>query len=298
MVDYTTLLHELPDSLRNEVVSAVGSTHNLSLVQILSRYRAKANRLTAEKRSQYRGYRDVSGIFGDGPLVKAQMDFLKAVVDGRYNTRRLRDRYVGESIAYLTRFSEALVGLQAQAEQAARQQAEEAARQQARRQAEEAARQQAQRQAEEAARQKAARQQAQRQAEETARQQAQRQAEEADRLRAQRQAQRGAFLQTVAPVQQAAVEKLLQQAKAKRAAVEHTGVILGEKGKEILWLPGPPAASELEKARRQLNEDVDQAIAGFIAAMDFDAGITASEAFNAMLYALNLNSADIPAFSR
>lgn len=296
MVDYTTLLHELPDFLRNQVVSSVGSTHNLSLVQILSRYRGQADRLAAEKRSQYRGYRDISDFFDVGPLDKAQMDFLKGVVDGRPTNHSslfegLRDRYVGESIPYLIRFSEALVGLQAQAEQA-----EEAARQRAQRQAEEAARQEAarqqvQRQAEEAARQEAARQQAQRQAEEAARQ-------EAARQEVQRQAEKGAFLLTVPSLRQVVVERLLQQAKAERAAIEQTGIILGEKGKEILWLPGLPAASELEKALAQFNEDVDKGIGGFIAAMDFDAGVTASEAFNAMLYALNLSSAEIPAFSR
>lgn len=298
MVDYTTPLQQLPDFLRREIVGAVGSTNNLSQAQIISRYRAEADRLAAVKRSQYRHYSDNSGIFGSGPLVKAEMDFLKAMVDGQPRNHsslfaNLRSRYVAESIPYLTHFSTVLAGLQAQAEQNARQQSEEATRQNAQRQAEEVARRQAQRQAEEAARQLA-----QRQAEEAARQLAQRQAEEANRIRTQREVERGAFLQIVPSVRRVAVEQLLHQARVERAAIEKNGIIYGEKGNQIIWLPGPVADFELEHANRQLAEDVEKAIAEFVSSMDFDAGVTASEALNAMLYALQLGGTDIPAFTR
>jgi DNA segregation ATPase FtsK/SpoIIIE-like protein len=182
--------------------------------------------------------------------------------------------------------------IQRQAEEAARllaqQQAEEAARQLAQQQAEAAALLLAQRQAEEVARllaqreaEEAARLLAQQQAEEAARQVAQRQAEEAQL--AQRQAEESALLVIRPQVEQAVIRQIIE--RAKDDALQPAK--LGEVDASTL--------AEFEGAASKLESDVKVALADFTNATSLDTGVSATDAFSAMLYAFKQTGVDVEA---
>jgi hypothetical protein len=155
----------------------------------------------------------------------------------------------------------------------------EAARLRAQRQAEEAARLEAQRQAEEAARQLA-----QRQAEEAARLNAQRLAEEAARHVAARElAEQQAYAAAQALAEQKAQEAALQEA---RLALELASVVTtlpktpvspeqasseinpaATPAREIVFIPGPAAMAEIDRATLVLKQTIDAAVIQYAAAI-------------------------------
>jgi hypothetical protein len=179
-----------------------------------------------------------------------------------------------------------------QAQEAARQlaqrQAEAAAQLLAQRQAEENARVLAQRQAEEAARilvqrqaEEAARLLAHQQAEEAARQLAQRRAEEAQV--AQRQAEEAALLVIRPRVEQAAIRQIIERAKADALGTASLGEI------------DNTALAEFEDAASKLETDVRTALHNFSHATNLDTGVSATDAFSAMLYAFKQTGVDVQA---
>ncbi len=60
-------------------------------------------------------------------------------------------------------------------------------------------------------------------------------------------------------------------------------------------IPGPLALAEYEIAASQLESDVRLALADFTNATNPDTGISATEAFNAMLYAFQQTGVDVRA---
>jgi chemotaxis protein histidine kinase CheA len=331
MSDFDLHFFQLPNFLQAEVHTTAGVTTGLPYDQIIARYRSATEHLIAVKRATYQPV--IGGPLTKAQVDETMSfvstpgyDFSKAIY---YQLMLAQIGY--ESIRFLTVFNNFLISFQAQLNEAARQlaqrQAQEAAQRLAQQQAEEAARVLAQRQAEEAARllaqqqaEAAARLLAQRQVEEAARLLAQRQAEEAARLLAQqqteeaarqlaqrlaeeaqlaqRQAEEAALLVIRPQVEEAAIQQILEHAEAEAlkeaASVDHN-VTAHELGAPVQFVPGPLAFAELDDAAAKLESDVRTAIADFTHATSFDSGISATDAFSAMLYAFKQTGVDVQA---
>jgi DNA segregation ATPase FtsK/SpoIIIE-like protein len=317
MTDFNFHLSQLPNFLQAEVHATAGVTSGLPYDKIIARYRSATDHLIAIKRARYQPV--------PGPLTKAQMDEMASLVStpgfdfSRAPHFQLMLAQVGyESIRFLTIFNNYLISVQAQLNEAARQlalrQAQEAAQRLAQQQAEAAARLLAQRQAEEAARlliqrqaEEAARLLAQQQAEEAARQLAQQQAEVAALLLAQRQAEEAARL--IAQQQAEENARQLAQGQAEEEAllvirpqVEQAAIrqIAERAIDDVLQTAGvgeinTTALVEFEDAASKLETDVRVALDDFANATHPDTGISAIDAFSAMLYAFKQTGVDVQA---
>jgi len=182
-----------------------------------------------------------------------------------------------ESIRFLNLFINGLSSIQARladeerqrqaAELLAKRQAEEAALQLAQRQAEEAARLHAQHQAAEAGRQLAQRQ-AEEAAQLAARQLAQQQAETAARALTQRRAEEAALeemrlaleLRPASGSQAAQIPAVIAEGSAPKTSAAHPV-------KEIVFIPGPAAMAEIERATLVLKRNIDVAVTEFASAI-------------------------------
>jgi hypothetical protein len=317
MTDFNYHLNQLPNFLQAEVHATAGATGGLPYDQIIARYRSAAEHLIAVKRARYQP--------APGPLTKAQVDDMMSLVtmpgadfSKAFHFQLMLAQIGYESIRFLTVFNNSLIAVQAQLNEAARQlalrqaqeaaqrlaqqqaeaaalllaqrQAEEAARLLIQRQAEEAARLLAQQQAEEAARQLAQQQAeaaalllSQRQAEEAVRLLAQQQAEEAARQLLQRQAEEAALLVIRPQVEQAAIRQIVERAIDDALQTASLGEI------------DTTALAEFEDATSKLETNVRVALADFTSATNIDSGISATDAFSAMLYAFKHTGVDVQA---
>lgn len=319
MTDLNYHLSQLPNFLQAEVHATAGVTSGLPYDHIIARYKSATDHLIAVKRARYQPV--------PGPLTKAQVDDMMSLVStpgfdfSKAIHFQLMLAQIGyESIRFLTVFNNYLISVQAQLNEAARQlalrQAQEAAQRLAQQQAEAASRLVAQQQAAEAVRllaqrqaEEAARLRAQREAEEVARLLAQQQAEEAARQLAQRlaeeaqlaqrQAEEAALLVIRPQVEQAAIRQIIERAKddASKAAShgEVGSTVSDELGSSVQLIPGSQALSAFEDAASQLESDVRMALADFTNATYLDTGISATDAFSAMLYAFQQTGVDVQA---
>jgi flagellar biosynthesis GTPase FlhF len=280
MTHYSTLVHQLPQRLQIEVAAHLGPISGMSELQITTRYKDVAWWLRSVKLATlppgYSPHR--------GHLTAQEFSGLGAPVGVAPEIAEITNQFIAyESAWHLENFVHQLSAVIAQIHEAARlhaqRQAEEAARQIAQRQAEEAARQLAQRQAEEAARLHA-----QRMAEEAARQLAQRQAEEAAQLAARQLAQQQAETAARALAQhraeKTALEEMRRALELKPApgsqAVQAPAVISKESppktsdahpAKEIVFIPGPTAMAEIERATLVLKHSIDAAVVQYASAI-------------------------------
>jgi flagellar biosynthesis GTPase FlhF len=265
MTSYVTLFNQLPQRLKLEIPAHLGSTDGMSEVQIVTRYKDVALGLKSTKLAALPpGYAPHSG-----HLTAQEFNGLGSPVGVAPEIAEITNQFIAyESAWHLENFVNQL--------QAVVNQLDEAARVEAQRQAEEAARQEAQRQAEEAARQLA-----QRQAEEAARLHAQRLAEEAARQLAARQlAEQQAYAAEQALAEQKAQEAALQEA---RLALELAAVVTTQPtetavsteptsneiipatnpAREIVFIPGPAAMAEIDRATLALKHSIDAAVAQY-----------------------------------
>jgi flagellar biosynthesis GTPase FlhF len=280
MTHYSTLVHQLPQRLQIEVAAHLGPISGMSELQIATRYKDVAWWLRSVKLATLPpGYAPHSE-----HLTAQEFSGLGAPVGVAPEIAAMTNQFIAyESAWHLENFVHQLSAVIAQIHEAARlhaqRQAEEAARQIAQRQAEEAARQLAQRQAEEAARLHA-----QRMAEEAARQLAQRQAEEAAQLAARQLAQQQAETAARALAQHRAEEAALEEMRlalelkpASGSQAAQIPAVIAEGSapetsnahpvKEIVFIPGPAAMVEIERATLVLKPNIDVAVTEFASAI-------------------------------
>ncbi|HEX8541391.1 MAG TPA: hypothetical protein VF671_06790 [Pseudomonas sp.] len=299
MEEFNHHLHQLPNFLQNELHAHVGSTHGVSPVQIVARYRAMADHLIATKRGGLdpAHVANVSFMWGNVQSSKADVENMMQLrsMPGHgatdFYSMTVNANFFLQCIRFLTHFRDAMAGLQPRLEEQERQQArlraEEEARRLAQRQAEEAARLLAQRQAEEAARQLAQRQAeeaeaARQRAKEAALQLAQRQIEEAARALAQRKAEEQALQ---------AAREILEQSRTEAAVVEEAGAgqlqpaeasSNGHSG--VREISGPRVTGEVEKAVLELQKDIERAVVTFARVLAAQSTSAASGALSELRY--------------
>ncbi|WP_133751280.1 hypothetical protein [Pseudomonas sp. LP_7_YM] len=281
MTNYTTLVQQLPQRLQIEISAHLGSTAGMSEVQIVSRYRDVAWWLRSVKLATLPANYEVPA----GHLSAKEFDRMGGPSPGvaPHLAAIMNEWFAYESAWHLEKFINQLQAEVARlhefAQQQAQRRAEEASRQLAQRQAEEAARQLAQRQAEEAARLHA-----QRLAEDAARQLAQRQAEEAARLAARQLAEQQAHAAAEALAQQKAQEIALQearvalelaaavQAQPSETALDSEAALSGSAAAKtfaprIVFIPGPAAMAEINRATLVLKQSIDAAVTQYASAI-------------------------------
>lgn len=266
-----TLLQQLPQSLQTAVSEHLGSTAGMTEIQALTRYRDVAGSLKANKlakipssytpRPERMTPQQIDRWTKQQGILAPRGKISLMLRDAAYESALMLDNFVNQLQPMIN-------------------QLHEAARVQAHRQAEEAARQEAQRQAEEAARQLA-----QGQAKEAARQHAQHLAEEAARQVAARQlAEQQANAAAQALAEQKAQEATLQEA---RLALELAPVITAQPpetaftpeptsneiipapnpAREIVFMPGPAAMAEIDRATLALKQSIDAAVIQYASAI-------------------------------
>lgn len=268
MTHYSTLFSQLPQRLQSEISAHLGSIVGMSEVQIVTRYKDVAWWLRSTKLAALPpGYAPHSG-----HLTAQEFNGVGSPIGVAPEIAEITNQFIAyESAWHLDNFVHQLL--------AVINQLHEAARLQAQRQAEEAARVEAQRQAEEAARQLA-----QRQAEEAARLHAQRLAEEAARQVAARQlAEQQAYAAAQALAEQKAREVALQEARLALElapvvpALPETPVGPGQTSsetipaatpvREIVFIPGPAAMAEIDRATLVLKQTIDTAVIQYASAI-------------------------------
>ncbi|MDH0745859.1 hypothetical protein N5D61_05835 [Pseudomonas sp. GD03842] len=273
MSSYIALLQQQPRRIQEEIAGHIGSTAGMSEVQAATRYRDVAVWLRSVKLAALPpGFSPPAG-----HLTAQEFNGTGTPVGIAPELAEIMNQFIAyESAWHLENFIHQLSVLIGQLHETARReaqrQAEQAARQLAQRQAEEAARQLAQRQAEEAARAYA-----QQQAEQAARELAQRQAEEAAQLAAQLLAEQQAREAAQALAEQKAQEATIQEARialelstpvaAQPAAVPANGeqgwnesVPTDSAANRIVFIPGPAAMAEIDRATLALKHSVDAAV--------------------------------------
>lgn len=268
MTNYLNLFSQLPQRLQSEISAHLGSIVGMSEVQIVTRYKDVAWWLRSTKLAALPpGY-----IPHSGHLTAQEFNGVGSPVGVAPEIAEITNQFIAyESAWHLDNFVHQLLALINQLH--------EAARLQAQRQAEEASRVEAQRQAEEAARQLA-----QRQAEEAARLHAQRLAEEAARQVAARQlAEQQAYAAAQALAEQKTREAALQEA---RLALELALVVpalpeapvgpgqtlsgtipAATPMREIVFIPGPAAMAEIDRATLVLKQTIDAAVIQYASAI-------------------------------
>lgn len=285
MEEFNVQLQQLPNFLQGELHSHVGSTHGISPVQIVARYRAMADHLIATKRAGLdpAHVANVQFMWGNVQSSKADVENMMKLrgMPGHgatdFYSMTVNANFFLQCIRFLTQFRDAMAGLQPRLEEQERHQArlraEEEARQLAQRQAEEVARQQlAQRLAEEA-------QAAHQRAREAALQLAQRQIEEAAQALAKREAEEQALRAARAILEQTAVENVPVEA-------EVTGTMKNETadGSVVQLVSGPRMSREIEQAVLELQRDIERAIAAFAHVLNAQRISAGSKSLNAMRY--------------
>jgi flagellar biosynthesis GTPase FlhF len=274
MTNYTTLFNQLPQRVRLEIATHLGSTAGMSEVQIATRYKDVAWWLRSVKLATL-----PPGYASDGiHMTPQEFNGLSSPVGVSLELAEMMNNFIASECAwYLDNFVHQLLAVITRMHEAARlqaqRQAEAAARQLAQRQAEEAARQLAQRQAEEAARLHA-----QHVAEEAARQLEQRQAEDAARLAARQLAEQQAQAAAAALAQQKAREAAVQEARlvlelaaAANTAPTQQAPVGAEtsltsvstdtrSAQTIFFMPGPEAMAEIDRATLVLKHGIDAAV--------------------------------------
>lgn len=275
MYEVTHQLNQLPNAVRSEMTAHAGHTDGMAPLQLVTHHRAIAHNIIAQKRARYEPlppHGEMASLISD-MLQGNDLSFLSGAAHQPF------PRWVThEIVKSLQDFINNLAPLQSKLEQESHQRAAHAA-QMAQRQAEEAARQLAQRQAEEAARlhaqrmaEEAARQLAQRQVEEAAqlaaRQLAQHQAETAARALAQHRAEEAALeemrlaleLKPASGSQAAQIPAVIEEGSATKTSNAHPV-------KEIVFIPGPAAMVEIERATLVLKRNIDVAVTEFASAI-------------------------------
>lgn len=281
MAHYTVLLQQLPGSIQSEVVAHLGSTTGMSDLQIVERYRDAASQLRAAKLASIPPYapgeRDDAGhltLDQFNSMVGADLSFMSVPLVEVH-----RQIIASEVVWYLNNFINQLSSTHAQMIEAARQeaqrQAEEAARRRAQQQAEEAARQLARRRAEEADRlhaQQLAEQQArelqERRAKEAAevaaRQLAEQQAEAAAQVLINERAQESALREArLATELVAATREPIPQTHSDGSGEPEDDVADSQALRHLLFIPGPLAMAEVERATVALKQRIDAAVAEY-----------------------------------
>ncbi|MBD8124112.1 hypothetical protein IFT62_23190 [Pseudomonas lutea] len=285
MTHYIVLLQQLPSSIQSEVIAHLGSITGMSDLQVVERYRDAASQLRAAKLASIPPYapgeRDDAGhltLDQFNNMVGADLSFMSAPLVEVH-----RQIIASEVVWYLSNFINQLSSTHAQMIEAARQEAqrraEEAARQLAQQQAEEAARQRARQQAE-----AAARLHSQRLAEQQARELEQRRANEAAQLAARQLAEQQAEAAAQALISQRAQESALREARLATELVAVTREPVPQarsdaKGEpendladsqplhHLLFVPGPLAMVEVERATVVLKQRIDTAVAEYASAI-------------------------------
>ena len=281
MAHYTVLLQQLPGSIQSEVIAHLGSITGMSELQIVERYRDAASQLKAAKLASIPPYapgeRNYPGhltLDQFNSMVGADLSFVSASLVEVH-----RQLIASEAVWYLSNFINQLSSTHAQMIEAARQEAqrraEEAARQLAQQQAEEAARQRARQQAE-----AAARLHTQRLAEQQARELEQRRANEAAQLAARQLAEQQAEAAAQALINQRAQESALREARlatelvaARKEPIPQTrsdasgepedDLADSQALRHLLFVPGPLAMVEVERATVVLKQRIDTAVAEY-----------------------------------
>jgi len=281
MHELNAQLSQLPEFLHSEIDAHTGQTAGLPLAHIIARYRDSAAQLIAQKQANYRPAPPNDILAGH----RATREELQQTVDLRGLPTiipnpfedSLQAHITAESIRFLNLFINGLSSILARLVDEERQR--QAAELLAKRQDEEAALQLAQRQAEEAARLHA-----QHQAAEAARQLAQRQTEEAAQLAARQLAQQQAETTARALAQHRAEEATLQEMRlalelkpaSGSQAIQAPAVISKESApktsdahpqKEIVFIPGPTAMAEIERATLVLKHSIDAAVVQYASAI-------------------------------
>jgi flagellar biosynthesis GTPase FlhF len=275
MYEVTHQLNQLPNAVRSEMTAHAGHTDGMAPLQLVTHHRAIAHNIIAQKRARFEPlppHDEMASLISD-MLQGNDLSFLSGAAHQPF------PRWVThEIVKSLQDFINNLAPLQSKLEQESHQRAAHAA-QMAQRQAEEAARQLAQRQVQEAARLHA-----QRMAEEAARQLVQRQAEEAAQLAArqlaQQQAETAARALARHRAEEAALEEMRLALELKPAsgslAVQAPAVISKESppktsdahpAKEIVFIPGPTAMAEIERATLVLKHSIDAAVVQYASAI-------------------------------
>ena len=281
MHELNAQLSQLPEFLHSEIAAHTGQTAGLPLVHIIARYRDSAAQLIAQKQANYRPGppNDIlAGHRATREELQQTVDLrgLPAIIPNPFEDS-VQAHITAESIRFLNLFINGLSSIQARladeerqrqaAELLAKRQAEEAALQLAQRQAEEAARLHAQHQAAEAGRQLAQRQ-AEEAAQLAARQLAQQQAETAARALTQRRAEEAALeemrlaleLRPASGSQAAQIPAVIAEGSAPKTSAAHPV-------KEIVFIPGPAAMAEIERATLVLKRNIDVAVTEFASAI-------------------------------
>lgn len=281
MHELNAQLSQLPEFLHSEIAAHTGQTAGLPLAHIIARYRDSAAQLIAQKQANYRPAPPNDILAGH----RATREELQQTVDLRGLPtiipnpfeESLQAHITAESIRFLNLFINGLSSIIARLADEERQR--QAAELLAKRQDEEAAIQLAQRQAEEAARLHA-----QHQAAEAARQLAQRQTEEAAQLAARQLAQQQAETAARALAQHRAEKTALEEMRralelkpeSGSQAVQAPAVISKESppktsdahpAKEIVFIPGPTAMAEIERATLVLKHRIDAAVVQYASAI-------------------------------
>lgn len=268
MHEINQFLNQLPYSIRAELTAHVGDTSGFTPVQRVAHHRAVAQNLIANKRSLYEPLQP-----GD-EMASLIADMLEghdlSMVSGPAHQPFAR-WVTYEIIKRLQAFINNLAPVQTRLEQEAHQRAAQAAQ--------EAARIAAQRQAEEAERRRTQ--------EEAARLQAQREAEAAARLAADQAAR------LLAKQQSEAAARAFAQRKAEEAALEESRMALAlvkasmrqsetpaeanngitkhsaeqRAASEIVFIPGPAAMAEIDRATLTLKHSIDAAVAQYASAI-------------------------------
>lgn len=277
MAHYTVLLQQLPGSIQSEVIAHLGSTSGMSELQIVERYRDAASQLRAIKLASIPPYAPGEGdnaghltLDQFNSMVGADLSFMSAPLVEVH-----RQIIASEVVWYLNNFINQLSSTHAQMIEAARQEAqrraEEAARQLAQQQAEEAARQLARQRAEEAARlhaQQLAEQQARGRAKEAAevaaRQLAEQQAEAAAQALINQRAQESALREArLATELVAATKEPIAQTRSDGSGEPEDDLADSQALRHLLFIPGPLAMAEVERATVVLKQRIDAAVAEY-----------------------------------
>lgn len=266
MHEITHQLNQLPNAIHSELNAHVGHTAGLPPHELIAHYRWVAHHLIAQKRAQYEPlapHGEIASLITD-MLQSGDLGFVAGAPHDpfpRWATHQI--------ITHLQTFTNNLAPVQIRLEQEAHQRAVQAA-QQAQQQEEEAARQLAQRQVE-----KAARLHAQRLAEEAAHELARRQAEEAAQWAARQLAEQQALAAAQALAQQKANEVALQEARVKlklataaKVEAESASSTPANRAKpEIVFIPGPAAIAEIDRATLALKHDIDAVVTQYASAI-------------------------------
>lgn len=266
MHEITHQLNQLPNAIHPEFNAYVGNTAGLPPHEVIAHYRWVAHHLIALKRAQYEPlapHGEIASLITE-MLQGSDLGFVVGAPHDpfpRWATHQI--------ITHLQTFTNKLAPVQTRLEQEAHQRAVQAA-QQAQNLAEEAARLEAQRQAEEAARLHA-----QRLAEQAALELARRQAEEAAHFAARQLAEQQALAAAQALAQQKAEEAALQEARVKlelavavEKEIESANIAPStEIPREFVFIPGPAAMAEIDRATLVLKRSIDSAVTLYASAI-------------------------------